>query len=41
MSTVEKLVYLVKQGTITIERVAPRYREAVQADTGEVQHEAT
>lgn len=39
MSIVDKLVYLVRQGTITIERVAPQYRAEVEAAIGEVQNE--
>lgn len=31
MSTVDKLVYLLRQGAITPEQVAPQYREAVAA----------
>lgn len=41
MSIVDKLVYLIRQRAITVERVAPQYREAVQTTIGEVQHEAT
>lgn len=39
MSIVDKLVYLIQQGAITAERVAPQYREAVMAAMGEVQDE--
>lgn len=34
MTTVGKLVYLIRRGKITLDRVAPQYREQVAAELG-------
>lgn len=34
MTTVDKLVYLIRRGKITLDRVAPQYREQVAAELG-------
>lgn len=34
MTTVDKLVYLIRRGKITLDRVAPQYREQVAAEMG-------
>jgi hypothetical protein len=34
MTTVDKLVYLIRRGKITLDRVAPQYREQVVAELG-------
>lgn len=34
MTTVDKLVYLICRGKITLDRVAPQYREQVAAELG-------
>lgn len=34
MTTVDKLVYLIRRGKITLDRVAPPYREQVVAELG-------
>lgn len=34
MTTVDKLVYLIRKGKVSPERVAPQYREQVAAELG-------
>lgn len=36
MTTVQMLVYLIRRGRITIDQVAPQYREQVAAETAPV-----
>ena len=34
MTTVDKLVYLIRKGKVSLDRVAPQYREQVGAELG-------
>lgn len=34
MTTVDKLVYLIRKGKVSLDRVAPQYREQVAAELG-------